>query len=112
VVTWAFNDHVPAIPRCGTRLVQLGRQSRVMPFGDYNLARAPAVQWFGVSLDGVPPQNEYDVRMGFTHLYLRGNPLHLPVRGRAPVRISPASKHTGFARVVMAAANVESLALT
>ncbi len=28
------------------------------------------------SLDGVPPQNEYDVSKGFTYMYFKGVPLY------------------------------------
>lgn len=73
-VTWA-NDHLPAILEAwypgeagGTAIAQvlLGEHNPGghLPFTVY------------ASLDGVPPQNEYDVSKGFTYLYFKGVPLY------------------------------------
>jgi beta-glucosidase len=43
--------------------------------GDYNPGgHLPYTVY--ASLDGVPPQNEYDVSKGFTYLFFRGVPLY------------------------------------
>jgi beta-glucosidase len=73
-VTWA-NDHLPAILDAwypgeagGTAIAQvlLGESNPGghLPYTVY------------ASLDGVPPQNEYDVSKGFTYLYFKGVPLY------------------------------------
>lgn len=73
-VTWA-NDHLPAILDAwypgeagGTAITQI-------LLGDYNPGgHLPYTVY--ASLDGVPPQNEYDVSKGFTYLYFKGVPLY------------------------------------
>jgi beta-glucosidase len=73
-VTWA-NDHLPAILDAwypgevgGTAIAQV-------LLGDYNPGgHLPYTVY--ASLDGVPPQNEYDVSKGFTYLYFKGVPLY------------------------------------
>jgi beta-glucosidase len=73
-VTWA-NDHLPAILDAwypgeagGTAIAQI-------LMGDYNPGgHLPYTVY--ANLDGVPPQNEYDVSKGFTYLYFRGVPLY------------------------------------
>jgi beta-glucosidase len=73
-VTWA-NDHLPAIldgwysgEAGGTAIAQV-------LLGDYNPGgHLPYTVY--ASLDGVPPQNEYDVSKGFTYLYFKGVPLY------------------------------------
>jgi beta-glucosidase len=73
-VTWA-NDHLPAILDAwypgeagGTAIVQT-------LFGENNPGgHLPYTVY--ASLDGVPPQNEYDVSKGFTYMYFKGVPLY------------------------------------
>ena len=73
-VTWA-NEHLPAILDAwypgeagGTAIAQI-------LLGDYNPGgHLPYTVY--ASLDGVPPQNEYDVSKGFTYLYFKGVPLY------------------------------------
>ncbi|QHS53610.1 family 3 glycosyl hydrolase [Edaphobacter sp. 12200R-103] len=73
-VTWA-QDHVPAILEAwypgedaGDTIAQtlfgLNNPSGHLPYTVYQ------------SLDGVPPQNEYDVNKGFTYMYFKGIPLY------------------------------------
>ncbi len=73
-VTWA-NDHVPAILSAwypgelgGTAIARtlfgLNDPGGHLPYTVYQ------------SLDGVPPQNEYDVSRGFTYQYFKGVPLY------------------------------------
>ncbi len=73
-VTWA-NDHLPAILAAwypgeagGTAIVRA-------LFGDDNPGgHLPYTVY--QSLDGVPPQNEYDVSKGYTYQYFKGVPLY------------------------------------
>jgi beta-glucosidase len=73
-VTWA-NEHLPAILDAwypgeagGTAIAQI-------LLGEYNPGgHLPYTVY--ASLDGVPPQNEYDVSKGFTYLYFKGVPLY------------------------------------
>jgi len=73
-VTWA-NDHLPAIlsawyPGEGggntiaRTLFGLNNPGGHLPYTVYQ------------SLDGVPPQNEYDVSKGYTYMYFKGLPLY------------------------------------
>jgi beta-glucosidase len=73
-VAWA-QDHVPAILEAwypgedagdtiAQTLLGLNNPSGHLPYTVYQ------------SLDGVPPQNEYDVSKGFTYMYFKGIPLY------------------------------------
>ncbi len=73
-VTWA-NDHLPAIlsawypgegggDTIARTLFGLNNPSGHLPYTVYQ------------SLDGVPPQNEYDVSKGYTYMYFKGLPLY------------------------------------
>ena len=73
-VTWA-NDHVPAILSAwypgefgGTAI------ARALFGADNPGGKLPYTVY--QSLDGVPPQNEYDVTKGFTYQYFKGVPLY------------------------------------
>ncbi|HEV2274081.1 MAG TPA: glycoside hydrolase family 3 C-terminal domain-containing protein [Acidobacteriaceae bacterium] len=73
-VTWA-NDHLPAILDAWYPGEAGGAAIASVLFGDYNPGgRLPYTVY--ASLDGVPPQNEYDVSKGFTYLYFKGVPLY------------------------------------
>jgi beta-glucosidase len=73
-VTWA-NDHLPALlsawypgegggDTIARTLFGLNNPSGHLPYTVYQ------------SLDGVPPQNEYDVSKGYTYMYFKGLPLY------------------------------------
>jgi len=73
-VTWA-SDHLPAIlsawypgegggDTIARTLFGLNNPSGHLPYTVYQ------------SLDGVPPQNEYDVSKGYTYMYFKGLPLY------------------------------------
>jgi beta-glucosidase len=73
-VTWA-NDHLPAILDAWYPGEAGGTAIAQVVLGDYNPGgRLPYTVY--ASLDGVPPQNEYDVSKGFTYLYFKGVPLY------------------------------------
>jgi beta-glucosidase len=73
-VTWA-NDHLPAILDAWYPGEAGGTAIAQVLLGDYNPGgRLPYTVYAG--LDGVPPQNEYDVSKGFTYLYFKGVPLY------------------------------------
>src|ERR1700731_931896 len=73
-VTWA-NDHLPAILDAWDPGEAGGPAIAQVVLGDYNPGgRLPYTVY--ASLDGVPPQNEYDVSKGFTYLYFKGVPLY------------------------------------
>jgi beta-glucosidase len=73
-VTWA-NDHLPAILDAWYPGEAGGTAIAQVLLGDYNPGgHLPYTVY--ASLDGVPPQNEYDVSKGFTYLYFRGVPLY------------------------------------
>lgn len=73
-VTWA-QDHVPAILSAWYPGEAGGTAIARALFGDDNPGgRLPYTVY--ASLDGVPPQNEYDVSKGFTYLYFKGLPLY------------------------------------
>ena len=73
-VTWA-NDHVPAIMAAWYPGEAGGTAIARALFGDDNPGgHLPYTVY--QSLDGVPPQNEYDVSKGFTYLYFKGLPLY------------------------------------
>ena len=73
-VTWA-NDHLPAILDAWYPGEAGGTAIAQVLLGDYNPGgRLPYTVY--ASLDGVPPQNEYDVSKGFTYLYFKGVPLY------------------------------------
>jgi beta-glucosidase len=73
-VTWA-NDHLPAIVDAWYPGEAGGTAIAQVLLGDYNPGgHLPYTVY--ASLDGVPPQNEYDVSKGFTYLYFKGVPLY------------------------------------
>lgn len=73
-VTWA-NDHLPAILDAWYPGEAGGTAIAQVLLGDYNPGgHLPYTVYAG--LDGVPPQNEYDVSKGFTYLYFKGVPLY------------------------------------
>jgi beta-glucosidase len=73
-VTWA-NDHLPAILDAWYPGEAGGNAIAQVLLGDYNPGgHLPYTVY--ASLDGVPPQNEYDVSKGFTYLYFKGLPLY------------------------------------
>jgi beta-glucosidase len=73
-VTWA-NDHLPAILDAWYPGEAGGNAVAQVLLGDYNPGgHLPYTVY--ASLDGVPPQNEYDVSKGFTYLYFKGLPLY------------------------------------
>jgi beta-glucosidase len=73
-VTWA-NDHLPAILDAWYPGEAGGTAIAQVLLGDYNPGgHIPYTVY--ASLDGVPPQNEYDVTKGFTYLYFKGVPLY------------------------------------
>jgi beta-glucosidase len=73
-VTWA-NDHLPAILDAWYPGEAGGAAIAQVLLGDYNPGgHLPYTVY--ASLDGVPPQNEYDVSKGFTYLYFKGVPLY------------------------------------
>jgi beta-glucosidase len=73
-VTWA-NDHLPAILEAWYPGEAGGTAIAHVLLGDYNPGgHLPYTVY--ASLDGVPPQNEYDVSKGFTYLYFKGVPLY------------------------------------
>jgi beta-glucosidase len=73
-VNWA-NDHLPAILDAWYPGEAGGIAIAQVLLGDYNPGgHLPYTVY--ASLDGVPPQNEYDVSKGFTYLYFKGVPLY------------------------------------
>ncbi|GAC1418078.1 MAG: glycoside hydrolase family 3 C-terminal domain-containing protein [Acidobacteriaceae bacterium] len=73
-VTWA-QDHLPAILSAWYPGEAGGTAIARAIFGDDNPGgHLPYTVY--ASLDGVPPQNEYDVSKGYTYLYFRGIPLY------------------------------------
>jgi beta-glucosidase len=73
-VTWA-NEHLPAILDAWYPGEAGGTAIAQVLLGDYNPGgHLPYTVY--ASLDGVPPQNEYDVSKGFTYLYFKGVPLY------------------------------------
>ena len=73
-VTWA-NDHLPAVLDAWYPGEAGGTAIAQVLLGDYNPGgHLPYTVY--ASLDGVPPQNEYDVSKGFTYLYFKGVPLY------------------------------------
>ncbi|MCU1250179.1 MAG: beta-glucosidase-like glycosyl hydrolase [Edaphobacter sp.] len=73
-VTWA-NDHLPAIVDAWYPGEDGGTAIAQVLLGNYNPGgHLPYTVY--ASLDGVPPQNEYDVTKGFTYLYFKGIPLY------------------------------------
>jgi beta-glucosidase len=73
-VTWA-NEHLPAILDAWYPGEAGGTAIAQTLLGDYNPGgHLPYTVY--ASLDGVPPQNEYDVSKGFTYLYFKGVPLY------------------------------------
>lgn len=73
-VTWA-NDHLPAILAAWYPGEAGGTAIARALFGDDNPGgHLPYTVY--QSLDGVPPQNEYDVSKGYTYLYFKGVPLY------------------------------------
>ncbi|GGG63088.1 glycosyl hydrolase [Edaphobacter dinghuensis] len=73
-VTWA-NDHLPAILDAWYPGESGGTAIAQVLLGDYNPGGHLPYTIYA-SLDGVPPQNEYDVSKGFTYLYFKGIPLY------------------------------------
>ncbi len=72
-VTWA-NDHLPAILAAWYPGEVGGTAIARALFGDDNPGgHLPYTVY--QSLDGVPPQNEYDISKGYTYLYFKGVPL-------------------------------------
>jgi beta-glucosidase len=73
-VTWA-QDHLPAIMSAWYPGEAGGIAIARALFGDDNPGgHLPYTVY--ASLDGVPPQNEYDVSKGYTYLYFKGLPLY------------------------------------
>ena len=73
-VTWA-NDHLPAVLDAWYPGEAGGTAIAQVLLGDYNPGgHLPYTVY--ASLDGVPPQNEYDVSKGFTYMYFKGVPLY------------------------------------
>lgn len=73
-VTWA-QDHLPAILDAWYPGEAGGVAIARALFGDDNPGgHLPYTVYAG--LEGVPPQNEYDVSKGYTYLYFRGVPLY------------------------------------
>jgi beta-glucosidase len=73
-VNWA-NDHLPSILDAWYPGEAGGIAIAQVLLGDYNPGgHLPYTVY--ASLDGVPPQNEYDVSKGFTYLYFKGVPLY------------------------------------
>ncbi len=73
-VTWA-HDHLPAILEAWYPGEAGGTAIARALFGDDNPGgHLPYTVY--ASLDGVPPQNEYDVSKGYTYLYFKGIPLY------------------------------------
>jgi beta-glucosidase len=73
-VPWA-QDHLPAILEAWYPGEAGGTAIARALFGDDNPGgHLPYTVY--ASLDGVPPQNEYDVTKGFTYLYFKGVPLY------------------------------------
>jgi beta-glucosidase len=73
-VTWA-NDHLPAILDAWYPGEAGGTAIAQTLFGENNPSgHLPYTVY--ASLDGVPPQNEYDVSKGFTYMYFKGVPLY------------------------------------
>ena len=73
-VTWA-NDHLPAILDAWYPGEAGGTAIAQVLLGEYTPGgHLPYTVY--ASLDGVPPQNEYDVSKGFTYLYFKGVPLY------------------------------------
>ncbi len=73
-VTWA-QDHLPAILDAWYPGEAGGTAIASVLFGHANPGgHLPYTVY--ASLDGVPPQNEYDVSKGYTYLYFKGVPLY------------------------------------
>ena len=73
-VTWA-QDHLPAILGAWYPGESGGTAIARTLFGEINPGgHLPYTVY--ASLDGVPPQNEYDVSKGYTYLYFKGLPLY------------------------------------
>jgi beta-glucosidase len=73
-VTWA-QDHLPSILSAWYPGESGGIAIARALFGDDNPGgHLPYTVY--ASLDGVPPQNEYDVSKGYTYLYFKGLPLY------------------------------------
>lgn len=73
-VTWA-NDHLPAILEAWYPGEDGGDAIAQTLFGSIDPGgHLPYTVY--QSLDGVPPQNEYDVSKGFTYMYFKGIPLY------------------------------------
>lgn len=73
-VTWA-NDHLPAILSAWYPGEGGGDSIARTLFGENNPGgHLPYTVY--ASLDGVPPQNEYDVSKGYTYMYFKGVPLY------------------------------------
>ena len=73
-VTWA-NDHLPALLDAWYPGEDGGTAVAEVLFGEYNPGgHLPYTVY--ANLNGVPPQNEYDVTKGFTYMYFKGVPLY------------------------------------
>jgi beta-glucosidase len=73
-VAWA-QDHLPAILEAWYPGEAGGTAIARALFGDDNPGgHLPYTVY--ASLDGVPPQNEYDITKGYTYLYFKGVPLY------------------------------------
>ena len=85
-VSWA-NDHLPAILAAWYPGEAGGTAIARALFGDSNPGgHLPYTVY--QSLDGVPPQNEYDVSKGYTYQYFKGVPLYPFGHGLSYTRFS------------------------
>jgi beta-glucosidase len=85
-VTWA-QDHLPAILDAWYPGEEGGTAIARALFGDDNPGgHLPYTVY--ASLDGVPPQNEYDISKGYTYLYFKGVPLYPFGHGLSYTRFS------------------------
>jgi beta-glucosidase len=96
-VTWA-QDHVPAILQAWYPGEAGGIAIARALFGDDNPGgHLPYTVY--ANLDGVPPQNEYDVSKGYTYLYFKGLPLYAFGHGLSYTRFQYSNLKLGAASV-------------
>ncbi len=98
-VTWA-NDHLPAILAAWYPGEAGGTAITRALFGEDNPGgHLPYTVY--QSLDGVPPQNEYDVSKGYTYLYFKGVPLYPFGHGLSYTHFTYSNLKLGSAAVAM-----------